>query len=62
MNHEQRRQLSLEHAKTRGMAVQAYQNTLHLHRRWKQLLVGGVIALAALIGAMSAIGIALWIR
>lgn len=59
---EVRAALSLEHAKTRGLANLAFQNTLHLHKQWKQAILGACIALAALISAMSAIGYVLWTR
>lgn len=50
---EYRRTVSQEHAKTRGMAVMAFQNTIklrsYLHRTWIGLGIGAAAALAALL-------------
>ena len=51
--HEYRRLVSLEHAKTRGIATMAFQNTIklrtYLHRTW---IVGGLgwVGLVGLLG------------
>ena len=46
---EVRRQISLEHAKTRGLAVQGFNNTVTLHKRLRRMELSGIATLVLLI-------------
>ncbi len=47
-----RRAVSLEHAKTRGMTVAAFQNTLKLRTYLRRTWIGGGVALVAVVAAL----------
>ena len=50
---EVRRLLSLEHAKTRGLAVQAFNNTVALRTSFVRASYVGIAVVIALIGALA---------
>ena len=59
---EMRRQNSLEHAKTRGMATVALNNTARLYTLFRRIVVVGMVGVGGLLALYSAILIMWWLQ